>query len=214
VPPGQAICPAIGYVPIIITVVDQQHRTFTPAIPHQACGAPLKAATDAIGLLPWNTTGKTKVRQLRTQLEIDSGCPGMYKQMIPLTESSMPAKPPVGPAQLTISSPLRICRYDLDADPANQISAAGSAPVRGGKLASVSTLDGPAAKLFLAAVTVAPPALDTCVQRESPFAVVSSLDGNSTTITVELAGCHRALVDTDFSVLRQLDPQTVAVLTR
>ena len=63
--PGQA-CPAIGYLPIIITVTDTTGRSMHPDVPHAACGAPLDAATNAIAALPWEDVSTTKVQQTQS----------------------------------------------------------------------------------------------------------------------------------------------------
>ncbi len=209
---GQGGCAAIGYLPIVITVSDQQGHSLSPAIPTTDCGAPLKATVDTIEALPWRTTTSTKVRQTRTQLEIDSGCPGHFKQTTALIDPAAAGTTPLGRPQYLPSVPLSVCRYDLDDDPAYYLSTDTSGPVKGGRLAGASTLDGKRATDFLAAVVSAPSVRGDCRQRQSVFAVVTAKSRDSDYLTVELEGCYRAQFGGDGSRLRQLDAATVAVL--
>ena len=61
--PGQ-VCPAIGHVPIIITVTDTTGRSIHPEVPKDSCGAPLVAAVNAIAALSWTDVSTTKVQQV------------------------------------------------------------------------------------------------------------------------------------------------------
>src|SRR5262249_9630481 len=131
-------CPFVLYLPIIITVTDTAGRHIHPEVPKAACWEPLKAATDAIDALPWTTTGTTKVRRLRSELEVSSTCSGAWKPTIPLTAGGSGTQ--VVPVNTTARE-LRICRFDLDPDPAAVIRGDRGTPYRMGKLVSASTMD-------------------------------------------------------------------------
>jgi len=203
-------CTAIGYVPIIITVTDQQGRQIKPRLPMTACGGPLPAATSAIAALHWSTVKTSKARQTRTELEVSSGCPGQYKPMIAIVASDAGARPgPLAASPNLPASALQVCRYALD--PTSTLTMAGSPPVAMGRLSSASTLDTAAAGAFLAAIAAAPAAA-ACDQPQAPFALVFGHGAVSPNVAVELGGCYRALVESDSSGLRQLDAAGVSAI--
>jgi len=207
-PGGGAVCPAIGYVPIVITVTDDTGRSFRPAIPHEACGAPLKAATDAIAALPWTTTARTRVQQVRTELEVTSGCPGAYKPVV-----AMAAAEALGPGTPSIVDTTgreqRACRYepDLDDDMLDMSSGVG---LHVGRLTAASTVDAAIAHDLLVAVAAARAAGPGCP--EAPYVVLSGKSGGGPGLTVEVGGCYRVLYDGDGGYVRQLDAGTVSRL--
>jgi hypothetical protein len=206
--PNQS-CLAIGYVPIILTVTDDKGRQLHPLVPQTACGAPQQAAIDAIIALPWTTVGTTKTRQVRSELEVSSGCSGSFKPVIPLVaaEGSGTQTSTVD----TSAGPLRVCRYELDPDPANVISLSNGTPYRGGRLVSASTLDAAASKELLTAIAAAPRVTGSCAQAEYPFAVLQPASGGGPWITIERGGCNRMLLDAE-NYLRQLDADMVTRL--
>ena len=207
-----ANCPAMGVVPVVITLTDTHGRKVVPAIPHETCGAPLPSVVQAIRQLPWRSVSHTKIRRTRSQLEVDSGCSGQYKPMIAIeaaegsTRSSIAARPDQGKPPAA----LKVCRYRLD--PTNTISGSDpSASFKMGVLSSAATLRGAIGDRFVTSVNTAPPVTTRCEQPQAPFAVVSAVDGGGPYLTVELSGCYRA--DDGNGALRQLDPDTVALLT-
>jgi hypothetical protein len=203
-------CPAIGTVPVVITLSDAGGRTVVPALPHQACGAPLPSVTAAIRAVPWHQVNRTKVRQTRSQLELDSGCSGRYKPVVAL-EAADGTTRPAGAAPFDPDKPppaLEVCRYRLD--PADTLTDSnGSDTFQTGVLTSATSLSGAALSRFVTAVHAAPPVTARCDRPQAPFAVVFAKDGPY--LTVELAGCYRA--DDGNGTLRQLDATTVALLT-
>jgi hypothetical protein len=205
-------CAAVGYVPIIITLTDQHGAKVTPQIPHDVCHAPLPAVVRAIDQLPWQTVRETRVNRVRSQLEIDSGCPGGYKPMIEL-EAAIGRSGGTGPAfPGTPPAALEVCRYTLDKNSTSTIrgpDGTGSAAM--GTLASASRLTGPAVGRLVHAIDVAPPVIGRCEQPQAPFAVVGPPgEPGGPSLVVELGGCDRALDSSQR--LRQLDAATVAIL--
>ncbi|MEN3305416.1 MAG: hypothetical protein V7603_1618, partial [Micromonosporaceae bacterium] len=202
-------CPAIGYLPIVITLTDAGGRTVTPAVPHGACGEPLPAAPAAIRALSWHTVKQTKVSRLRSQLELDSGCPGAYKPVIAFeADESIRKSPAVGPL-FPGSRPaaLQVCRFRLD--PADTMSMNGARTLAMGKLATAARLTGAGLTRFLAALDAAPGAR-ACDRPQAPFALLFPVGSAGPSVTVELAGCYR--VDDGDGNLRQLDAGPVAAL--
>jgi hypothetical protein len=209
--PGNVACPAIGALPVVITLTDGHGRTIIPALPHDMCNLPSKAALQAIQAVPWKTVKETKVRQTRSQLEIGSGCPGGYKPMVAI-EASDGTRRSAGTGPFFPGTPptsLEVCRYRLD--PAQTISGANrSGTFQMGILRTAATLTGTGLHTLLTALDAAGPVTGSCDKPQAPFAVLSASGGSGPWGVVELDGCYRA---TDSGGgLRQLDAATVAIL--
>ena len=204
VAPPNTACTAIGYVPIIVTLIDAGGRTVVPAVPTTKCGAPQPETVQALRDLPWQTQQTTRVRQLQSELEKSSGCSGAYKPTIAVA-AALGAQPPVvGPVFPSTPDALRVCRYELtDQDHINGLKS--------GSLASAGTLDATAAAALVQAMAQAP-AAKPCSVVEAPFAVVYPPGQGGLGIAIELGGCYRFLDSNNGSALRQLDAATVAPL--
>lgn len=198
------LCPAIGYLPIVITLTDATGRQFHPTIPTTACGAPLKVATDAIAALPWTTVARTRIAQVRTELVVSSGCPSEYKAMVALFAAEGDAGAIRHPVDST-PRPLRVCRFTVTPDAA---VAASRGQLSGGTLVAASTLDADAAHELLTALDAAPDPTTRCAVPSS-FVVLDEGNGYSLDIMIEVDGCYRALVGGD---IRQLDRDLVTRL--
>jgi hypothetical protein len=205
-PPGTA-CDAVGYVPFVISVSDSGGRQLQPAVPHGICGAPLQAVTDAFMALTWTTVDTTPIQQVTSELSLTSGCPDAWKPVIAIVAVDDARHQPTSTVDVTPVR-MRVCRYAPDA--AQTVDMGNGAFLHVGGLSGSSTMDPSAAHELLAAVGQAPRA-NSCAQVESPFAVVSPVDGGGPSLTVELGGCSRVLVDADTS-LRQLDATLVTRL--
>lgn len=209
---SKTACPAIGMVPVVITLIDAHGRKVIPALPHQTCGMPLPSVEQAIRELPWRSVSQTKIRQTRSQLEIDSGCSGKYKPVIAIEAAEGSSRSPDA-APFDLSKPptaLEVCRYRLD--PADTMSGFSPSVVfQIGVLSGAATLSRAALSRFVMAVHAAPPVTTRCDQPQAPFAVVFVKDGSGPYLMVELGGCYRA--DDGNGTLRQLEAATVALLT-
>lgn len=201
---AQGSCSAIGMLPIVITLTDARGRTTVPAIPHDTCGLPTQAALHAIAALPWKTVKETKVRQARSQLEIDSGCPGQYKPVIAIEAATGQRTTDTGPLfPGTPPSTLQVCRYALD--PTSSIDVTGSGTLAGGRLTTATTLTGASVARLVAGLNATPPAAAHCDQPQAPFAILAG-----TSVVIEIGGCNRATGAA--GGLRQVDPATAAIL--
>jgi hypothetical protein len=211
--PGNATvsCSAVGMAPVVITLTDGHGTTISPAIPHDACNFPLQTVLHTIQTLPWKTVRDTRVHQTRSQLEIDSGCPGGYKPMIAIEAAagtrrsadpgpSFPGTPPTS---------LAVCRYTLDAS-STMSGLDGSGTFTMGTLATTARLTGSNLNRLLAAMDAAGAVTGSCDMPQVPFAVLSTQDGSGPWVMVELGGCNRGL-DGD-GHLRQLNAATIAIL--
>jgi hypothetical protein len=202
---GQGSCSAIGMVPIIITLTDARGRTTVPAIPHDACGLPTQAALEAIRALPWKTVKETTVRQVRSQLEIDSGCPGRYKPVIAIqADATSQRTADAGPLFPGTPPPtLQVCRYTLD--PTSTVSVTGSGTFASGRLTTATKLTGASVARLAAGLNAAPPATAHCDQPQAPFVVLTG-----SWVVIETGGCNRATGAS--GGLRQVDPATAVIL--
>ncbi|WP_157631236.1 hypothetical protein [Catelliglobosispora koreensis] len=203
---GAAACDLAWRAPIVITLIDASGKTVIPRVPVNECQTPSPEVVTAIKQLQWTTVKQTKLRQVRSQLEIGSGCGGSWKPMVALEgtnpdpKSHAPSVPTPRPAVL------RVCRYSLNsADTIAGYNNTGSYAV--GKLASAGELTGTKLDAFLDAYAKAGPA-KPCSSPQVPFAIVSP---SGPWIAVELGGCHRATGDN--GGLFQLDAATVALIS-
>jgi hypothetical protein len=205
-------CPLIAVAPVELTLTDAHRRTLSPAVPQDACGLPQASVQEAADALSWKLVKQTKVRRLRGQLELDSGCPGRYKPMMALQAATGAGKTGssghlfggMAPASLTV------CRYRLD--PADTISiAGGSESYANGVLDTATTLTDSRASGLATALGEAPAATAHCARPQAPFAVGFPAAHPASAVVIELGGCYRA-VDSD-GHLRQLDAHTVGLLT-
>lgn len=150
----ETICTADAVAVPVITLTDARGRTTVPAVPTDVCGKPQRATMDAIAALPWKSVTRTKLRQSRTQLEMDSSCPGAYKPMIALTAAE-PARGATEPLFAgTAPTTLTVCRYKLH--PSETISLAGSAPAAVGALDSAVKLTPAATAQLVGRLNAAP----------------------------------------------------------
>jgi hypothetical protein len=208
-PGPNTICTLIAYAPIVVTLVDATGAKVTPTAPTTECQAPMPAVVAAIQALPWQDVARTRVSQVRSQLEIDTNCPSGYKPVVGLLAAEAGRKPPAaGPAFPSTPAALQVCRFALSPD--DTIST-GTVELKIGKLTTAPVLEGPALTQFLAALAAAPPVTATCDAPQPEFAVLFPKgEGAGSSIAVETGGCYRALDPNDG--LRQLDAATVALL--
>jgi hypothetical protein len=193
-------CLAMLYGVPSITVTYQKGRRITPTLPQTNCGDVLPAVDQAVKTLVWVPIEATKLHQVQSELAITSGCAFQRKQTIALQAAFGPLGPIHVERFATTATTLKVCRYDLYPPPTRM-----HADISDGRLVAASTLDSATADALLSAVANAQRAGGACAQRESPFAV---LGGDGVSITIELSGCYRVLVDNE-NYLRQLEAATV-----
>jgi hypothetical protein len=169
----------------------------------------MPAVVEAIQALPWREVSRTRVNQVRSELEIVTNCPRGYKPVVGLLAAEGGRKPPVaGPAFPATPAALQVCRFALDPD--DTIST-GTVELKIGKLTTAPVLEGPALAQFLAAVEAAPAVSGRCDAPQPEFAILFPKgEGAGRSIAVETGGCYRAL-DADDGLV-QLDAATVALL--
>jgi hypothetical protein len=207
VDPPNAVCPAIGYLPTIITLIDATGTGTVPSIPHGVCGAPMPSVLRAIADLPWQTERETPVRRVRSELEVSSGCSGTYKPVIALIAAqSGGAAPLIGPVFSEAPSALHVCRYEPAKDDTVELKGVQYGV---GRLTSAATLDGATMTAFLEALAGAPQARP-CSEPPAAFAEVHPAEERGRSIAVELSGCYRFM--DPLGGLRQLDAAAVAPL--
>ena len=199
-PDDNTICLGIGYPPYVITLVDGTGRSIVPAIPRTPCLAPMASVIVAIQALPWQLVRTSNLRQVRTQLEISSGCAGDFKPVLDLAAADSGGRAATGPVFPQRPPMLQVCHYQPGTE---QFELAGGKQFGVGTLTGATTLRDADLTRTLEALNGAPPITSACAQPQAPFAVLSP-PGGGLWVAVELGGCHR-MVDDD-NRLRQLDP--------
>jgi len=203
---GDVACPAIAVGQTVITLVDIAGRSIVPSIPQTACHTAIPSVLTAIRALPWQTVHTSKVRQLRTELDVSSNCSKIVKPMTDITALDRRPQSTVTTSLVFPVTPsaLQVCRYDLDP---NDVFTDRGARLMMGVLVGAAILKGQALTEAVAAMNAAPPAIaGACTLPQAPFAVLYPADGpGGPFVTVELGGCHRMVEDSSLH-LRQLDP--------
>jgi len=207
--PGNEDCTLQLRAPVVVTLVDAAGTEVTPTAPTTACTDPLPAVVDAIKALSWHEVSRTRVSQVRSQLEIDTNCPRGYKPVVGLFAAEGGPKPPAaGPAFPSTPAALQVCRFALNSTDTIRVN---NVDLKIGMLTTAPVLEGAALTQFLTALAAAPPVTAQCDAPQPEFAVLFPKgEGAGRSVAVETGGCYRAL-DPDDS-LRQLDAATVALL--
>jgi hypothetical protein len=181
-----------------------------PVVPHDACGLPQPSVLRAMQGLSWKTVKVTRVAQVRTQLEVDTGCPGDYKPVVAISAAA-PAGSTGSTGPIFGATPpkaVTLCRYMLN--PTSSIGLAGGTTLLLGSLSAASTLTGAKLDRLVAAVDAAPPVKPGCGLPQAAFGVLLTGGAPGDHLAIELGGCFRLL--TDDGRLRQLTAATVAAL--
>lgn len=210
VKPGpNTTCTMILRPPLIITLVDAAGTTVTPTAPTSECGDTLPAVVGAVQALAWRDVARTRLSQIRSELEIVTGCPRGYKPVVGLIAADSGGKAPAGGSIFPAApAALQVCRFGLDPQDAVSVN---NVELKTGKLTTAPVLEGPALTQFLAALAAAPGVSGTCTAPQPEFAILYPKgEGAGRSVAVETGGCYRALDPTDH--LRQLDAATVALI--
>lgn len=182
-PSPNTICPAMAMALSPFALVDASGKVINPLLPHGECGFPLPQVTSAMNALPWRTETEQRLRQTRTQAEIDTGCSPEYKYLFDHPTANTPepwslVRRPGNP------QPTTVCAYAIEPQTANDYVAIGSF-TRGAKLTAAQQSTLMTALNQAGAGTTPAPA---CATKATRFA---SLDGPGSGMLVELDGCHR-----------------------
>jgi hypothetical protein len=174
-PPGDAACSAVGYGPLV-TLVDQDGRSFVPQAPSDACGEPLASVRRMVKELHWQTVGTRRVSQVATPDALAAGCTMQVKNVVVIDSRSHIGASPGGPVLVDQpDAPLDICVY----------RAGGDLTV--GTFTRGMRLDTADSAGLRAALTGAGPSR-TCADT-ADFATVTAQGGG--TVFLELGGCWR-----------------------
>ena len=171
-------CSAVGIVVPDFALVDAQGRILRPTLPHDVCALPLTAAIDAVNALPWKTEAEQRLAQEQTQPELQTGCPGEYKdvfEFVPIPSAS--------PWTTTVE-PTMACEYTVSS------ATSPGDPTNLGEFSHGLKLTGARQLAIADAITnsraTAPKA---CSAKATRFALVTvSMSQN---VAIELDGCRR-----------------------
>jgi len=183
-------CPADLLLVPDFGLVGSDGTVVRPKLPLTVCGQPLVNVLSALNGLPWKTETETKVTQVLTQTEVETGCPSAYKYLpglkngadaIPWSQVKHPAPNPV-----TV-----VCVFRVDA---TTYPYPDGLFVAGKKLTGVQ---GTAALALAEGASTADSAAKTpCSGNATRFAVLGS--GNELQYLLELDGCHRLMFPNDY----------------
>jgi hypothetical protein len=182
-------CTADYIAPPYFLLINAEGKAVLPQVPQDECGKPKIEVRDALNALPYKTISETPMAQGQSQLAIDTGCSGSWKDLLAIDGISY--KP--GPATKVLRGPgqVRVCVYQSDGE-VGELVAGHTVPAE-----QLTTLDsaGPAAP---------------CETKHTRFATLTGDSGGDA--MVELDGCHR-LIRPD-QTLGQLDAAAVAGLAK
>lgn len=201
-PRPAGICASVFIATPYFALVDADGRAIRPTVAMDRCGHPSSRVLTALAALPFRTIAVHPVRQTRTELELTTGCPAGYKDMIAF-EDAYHHPGPAGPLWPRPARRLQICLFGH--------VRPGNIPV--GYLTSARIIHGPAAHRLVTTLDTAGPARP-CDAPHTRFALVALARGEPSGVAlVELDGCHRMLRP-DGHTLAQLDPTTVRRIAR
>lgn len=192
-PPANGACTSFGYVVPYILLVTAEGKVLLPALPTEPCRNPRREVTNFLDTLPYRTVTETRVRLVASQLSVDTGCEGNWKDVIAV-ESPTPG--PATPTPPAPPSDIHVCVFTVTGD--------------NGQLDSGFWLTEREASTLRSALDAAGPAAP-CDKPHTRFAVLRSLSSGGMP-AVELDGCFR--FQREGNTLGQLDETAVAVLTR
>ena len=177
----QIACPADLLVLPDFGLVGSDGTVIRPKLPLTVCGQPLPNVLTALSALPWKTETETKVTQLQTQAEIDSGCPSGYKYLpgLGLGGAPIPWSQVRHPPMASVSV---VCVFRVDY---------AVHPVAEGRFVSgyvLTAAQGTAAQAAVDAASPAPTA-PPCMAKATRFAMLGGRD--DPLYLLELDGCHR-----------------------
>ena len=171
------------YFPYLL-LIGPDGTTVTPRIPRNRCGKPDRALQALFGPeAPLQEVAVTRVRQIRSEAEVASGCQG-YKNMIEVEGQSPSGPASAGPAFPARPERLQVCVYTTPPDDPTSPEF-----VRGRWLTPQEIAELVDELGALAADD------RSCRVPSREYAVLSGYGG---WVLVELGGCHRVLRD-DYS---------------
>ncbi|MDQ1695343.1 MAG: hypothetical protein QOJ03_696 [Frankiaceae bacterium] len=196
-------CAAIGYIDPYVLLVDADEQAIVAAFPRDQCGAPQRAAVEALAAIPMRTVTSLSVKQVSSALAGRTGCADQWKDVLALEgrRASRSDVPP--PAQ----AKLRLCVYRTAptvvplGDPTAATEVTVGRLVRGRRLNPVES-----ARILATLDTshVAQP----CQLPHQEFAVLTAATIGP--VYVEVDGCQRFASPT--GDLRSVAPALAAVL--
>jgi hypothetical protein len=179
------VCPADLLMVPDFGLVGSDGTVIRPKLPLTVCGQPLGNVLTALNGLPWRTETETKLTQVLTQAEVETGCPSGYKYVpgfksgadtIPWSQVKQPAPNPI-----TV-----VCEFRVDE---TTYPYPDGLFVVGKKLTGAQ---GTSALALVEGASTADSAVNgPCSGNATRFAVFGS--GNDLQYLLEVDGCHRLM---------------------
>jgi hypothetical protein len=175
-------CPAVGWVPPWLVLLDARGRWVRPAIPTDECDQPRQAFDDALRATRFTDRSTIVLRTIQSSTAVEAGCDQQTTDMIGfvIAHDEMPgtwqtmAWPPGG---------LRVCRYSV---PAGEVgSEKPRADFVSGEILTGGRRDAVLQKLDGSRLGT------TCTTSVERFATLSTTAQNGAAVYVELTGCLR-----------------------
>lgn len=196
-PAGKLACPAIGYAPSWIALIDGDGTAFQIRIPMWGvCPAPDRDVETALAAVPTAVVATDRIRQTTSQGAQSTGCPQQFAEMAYVAaQSGAPGAPGTAARPFFsgtyASKDLHACFYKIPGAPAK------NDPKPTGDFTTDATLTGSRAAAIRDGLTNAPTATDakTCAAPATEYAVLFDNGGAGDWSVVELGGCKLAAPD-------------------
>ena len=188
-------CPAIGFVPLRLVLVDAAGNTLAPGPPLDGCHLPQPAFTGALDQVAWREVSVHKIQQVVTPQAQAAHCSRAFKNMTYLEAHPGEGSSPGGPVLESPPATVRVCIY-----------RASGADLDVGTFRRSLSLSTEQTRRLLAALAGPGPSGSCPAERD--FAVLDT--GGGRWVTVELGGCFR--VAGSGSRLGTADPTVVTAL--
>ncbi|WP_203780385.1 hypothetical protein [Paractinoplanes rishiriensis] len=200
------LCPADGYAPPRLVLLDAQGRWVRPHIPRGDCGKPLAEATAAMDGLRWTRVKTRVLGEVVSAEAAASGCDQVATDMVWFTGVYPPTRQgDLAPLAADTAS-VRLCIYEVK--PSGRDSEKPQGTFVSGRL--LPSTRWAAVKQAIQSSGEAPP----CPAPATRFAHLTTPRGD---IHAELDGCHRLVapaMGTSYETIRQAPTNLPDLLTR
>lgn len=203
---GEGACPAIGFLPPWLFLLDGDGRYVAPVIPRDACGLPIGWSGRPV---PWESL-RYRDRVVRQGPVVESaearqsGCAMGYKDVVDTYAASSHVRPGGVGEDVFHGRTVSVCVYEVAAADRGTDTPAGS-------FVSGHRLDARGSERLADALRAAPATPARCSTANARFAVLDA--GDDGRAYAELDGCRRVVVEGETTPVVHADDALVALLT-